>query len=219
MKPLLEGKDAVFLDMDGTLVDTESLWFAAEREVAIRFGVTIPAHAAAELHGLDSDALVLHLVERYGLAVDSQTYLGALLPAVAAQLAKARARDGADSLVRQLAGTGKALAVVSNSSREIVEATLEHHPWSASLPRRFSVDEVARGKPAPDLYLHAAAVTGVEPERCLAIEDSPTGARAAVEAKMECIGVTFGDARELFAGITPHVVSSLEQAWEILDPG
>lgn len=219
MSPLIDRVDAVFLDMDGTLVDTESLWFAAECEVAERFGITVPASAAAELHGLDGDALVLHLADRYGLAVDPETYLGALLPAVLSQLSLARARDGAESLVQKLAGTGKKLAVVSNSSREIVEATLAPHEWSVSLPRRFSVDEVARGKPAADLYLHAAAETGVAPERCLAIEDSSTGALAATRASMLCIGVTFDVAPELFAGITPHVVTSLERAWETLSEG
>ena len=59
--------DAVLLDMDGTLVDTEGAWFDAERRVAARYGVTLPEAARSDLHGLDVHALVAALLGRYGV--------------------------------------------------------------------------------------------------------------------------------------------------------
>lgn len=214
---MIERFEAIFLDMDGTLVDSEELWFAAERRVAARFGAVVPAEAEAELHGLDTDELVRTLCRRYGLAIDADTFVSDLLTEVLTRLPSAGARVGADALVERLAVADIPRAVVSNSPREIVTATLAAHPWAGLLPRRFSVDEVREGKPQPDLYLHAAGALGVPPHDCLAIEDSPTGALAAARAGMTCIAVTFDKTpAEAFRELAKHVVPSLEAAERLL---
>lgn len=214
---MIERFEAIFLDMDGTLVDTEQLWFAAERRVAARFGAAVPAEAEAELHGLDTDDLVRTLCQRYGLATDAKTFVSDLLAEVLSRLPSAAARVGADALVERLAVSDVPRAIVSNSPGEIVAATLAPHPWARLLPRRFSVDEVADGKPQPDLYLHAARALGVPPQSCLAVEDSPAGALAAARAGMTCIAITFDHTPpEAFPELTKHVVSSLEAAERLL---
>ena len=92
-------------------------------------------------------------------------------------------------------------------------ATLRPHPWAALVPQRFSIDEVQFGKPAPDLYRHAAAVLGVAAERCVAFEDSVAGVTAAVSAGMRCVAITFGEQSEVaFAELTPWRVASLHEA-------
>jgi hypothetical protein len=95
----------------------------------------------------------------------------------------------------------------------MVEATLAPQPWSRRLPVRVSVDDVERGKPAPDGYRLAARLLGVDPTSCLALEDSLVGARAAVAAGAHCILATFGSLDPVEARrVTPFVVTDLSEA-------
>jgi beta-phosphoglucomutase-like phosphatase (HAD superfamily) len=92
----------------------------------------------------------------------------------------------------------------------MIEASLAHQPWATHLRVRVAIEDVAKGKPEPDGYRLAAERLGVRAERCLVIEDSFAGARAAIAAGATCLFVTNGavaadSAREL----TPHVVPSL----------
>lgn len=203
---------AVLLDMDGTLVDTEGAWFEAERAVAARYGVELPEAAREALHGLDARGLMDALEGRYGLRAPRERFLAELGEAVADALLAMPARPGAVELVRGLAGRGQPRALVSNSPHAAIRATLAPHPFDAWLPVRVSVDDVARGKPAPDPYLAAAERLGVAPRRCLAIEDSLPGARAAVAAGATCLLVTHGELDDADArAATPHVVVSLTE--------
>ncbi len=201
---------AVLFDMDGTLVDSEGAWFEAERRVARRHGVELPDEARAVLHGLDADALMGALWERYGLRAAAETFLSELVREVERALETAEARPGAEAVVRRVAAAGRARAVVSNSPHAVIRATLDPHPWSALLPVRVSVEDVARGKPAPDAYLLAAEQLAADARACLAIEDSLAGAQAAVAAGTTCLFVTHGEVPEEQArAVTPHVVASL----------
>jgi HAD superfamily hydrolase (TIGR01509 family) len=204
--------DAVLLDMDGTLVDTEGAWFEAEKVVAARYGVELPEAARAPLHGLDAHGLMDALEGRYGLRAPRERFLQELGEAVADALQATPARPGAVELVRGLAGRGQPRAVVSNSPHVAIDATLAPHPFDAWLPVRVSVDDVEHGKPSPDPYLAAADRLGVSPQRCLAIEDSLPGARAAVAAGATCLLVTHGEVDDVDArAVTPHVVASLTE--------
>lgn len=213
----LDAFDAVLFDMDGTLVASESIWFAVEREVAGALGVQIPDEASELMHGVQAAAIPALLASRFGLELDAAAYLDAVTRTVLQRLREAVDREGAGDLVRRVAAAEKTRAIVSNSSREVVAATLAERPWTAELPERFSVDDVTRGKPEPDLYLHAAATLGVAPTACLAIEDSVTGVTAAVAAGMTCVAVTFGLDPRPFEERTPFVVSTLAEVGELLD--
>ncbi len=204
--------DAVLFDMDGTLIDTEPAWFEAERATAARYDVRIPEEAYADLHGLDAAGLIRVLTERYGLAAPPERFLAELAERLREALAKATPRPGAEPLVRAVAHAGMARAVVSNSPRTAIEATLAPHAWARELLiTRVSVDDVARGKPEPDAYLAAAERLNVPPDRCLAIEDSVPGATAAVRAGVTCVFVTNGGETdpEVAAGVAPYRVASL----------
>lgn len=202
--------DAVLFDMDGTLVATEDAWFEAERSLAARHGVDLPPEAEGLLHGLDAHGLMTALTDRYGLDADPDAFLLALGTEIGEHLDTAPARPGAAELITAVAAADLPRAVVSNSPHAAIRATLAPHPWAAALPRRISVDDVERGKPEPDIYLHAAERLDVAIDRCLVVEDSSAGVTAAVRAGATCAAVTHGERPASdFVARTPHVIASL----------
>lgn len=204
--------EAILFDMDGTLVDSEPAWFAAERALAAVHGVHLPDDAEDILHGLDAHGLMVALRERYGLRADPETFLRTLAASVGEHLREAAARPGAAELVRAVAAAERPCAVVSNSPHAAIRATLAPHPWSAAVPVRVSADDVPRGKPEPDVYHHAAGVLGVRIGGCLAIEDSTAGVTAAVRAGAACVAITHGERPASdFLSLTPHVIASLTE--------
>ena len=207
---------AVLFDMDGTLIDTEAMWFEAGSRLLEGLVSELPDDAAEQLHGLDLDAVIRWLGD-HGATVDRDEYLAHLLAAVEPLLPAAPARDGAAEWVTAVARLGYPRALVSNSPHSVIHATLSSHPWARQLEVRVSVDDVGRGKPAPDLYVFAAGRLGVSPVDCLVLEDSRVGARAAVEAGATCVLVTFGAIAEGEARrITPLVAADLPSAWRLV---
>lgn len=202
--------DAVLFDMDGTLVDSEPIWFAVLRAVVTEFGGDLPEDAHEALHGNDRPTTTAILRERYGLAGDTEAFWVRVMERLVAGLAGVRPMPNAGAWVEAVATAGRGRAVVSNSPRATVEASLAAQPWAHHLQVRIAIEDVPRGKPHPDGYLLAAARVGVDAARCLVVEDSFAGARAAVAAGATCIFVTNGVVDpERARAVTPHVVPAL----------
>jgi HAD superfamily hydrolase (TIGR01509 family) len=179
---------AVLWDMDGTLVDTEPLWFAAELEVAARFGVTWSRALSEHLVGMPLDVYASMLVER-GVDRSITEVVDALVSIVAERLADHVAwQPGALSLLAELAEAGVPCALVTMSYRSLAAPVVGQAP-----PGTFRVvvtgEDVAHGKPHPEAYLRAAEQLGVPVERCVAIEDSPPGIASAMAAGVRTLGV------------------------------
>ncbi|MBW0158629.1 HAD family hydrolase [Sedimentimonas flavescens] len=185
MKP-----SAVLFDCDGVLVDSEPATFALIQEDFATYGLKL---SIAELEQMFIGGTI-EGVARQGRA------LGAHLPTdwVESYYERlyARLRSGTELMpgIRDLLDTldakGIPYAVGSNGRMAKMEATLGQHPdIRARLEGRlFSGQDLGCPKPAPDLYLIAARSLGADPSRCVVIEDSPTGARAARAAGMRCLG-------------------------------
>lgn len=179
------GPDAVLCDMDGTLVDSEKLWTTSLHDTARWLGGALSPAAREAVVGGDMPRTLATLFDDLGLPPDAERMAAAerfLNDRTAELFAGGLSwRPGAQEALRLLDRLGWPTALVTNTERALTEAALD------SIGREhFAVsvcaDEVPFGKPDPDLYLRAAELLGVAPGRCLAIEDSPSGALAAERA-------------------------------------
>ena len=186
---------AVIFDCDGVLVDSEILALEVEQALLATLGLTydpptfrrrfLGMHDTAFRDALDADRRALHGV---GLPADFLDETRAQRrAAVEARLVEV---DGARAAVETLK---LPKAVASSTGVAFLKLKLRKTGlWDIFAPHAYSADLVAHGKPAPDIFLHAAAKLGVDPEHCLAIEDSGNGVLAARAAGMRVWGFTGG---------------------------
>jgi HAD superfamily hydrolase (TIGR01509 family) len=181
--------EAVVFDMDGVIVDSEQVWDDVRERLAHERGGRWHDGAQADLMGMSSPEWSAYMHERIGLAESPQEINDEV---VRRMLERYRAElpllDGAVEAVRRLAREFR-LAVASSSNRPLIEAVLETAGIAEDFEVTVSSEEVARGKPAPDVYLEAARRLGVEPDRTAAIEDSSNGIRSAHAAGMRVLAL------------------------------
>lgn len=206
--------DAVIFDMDGLLVDSERVWHMAEDAFIRSFGHEYTDDVREQIVGLRMDEFLTVLKRHYDLA-PSVPELSAMLEARVLKLIETEVhpQPGARDMIDAVIAAGLPYGIASSSGGRVIDATLKSQGWDDLFAVRCTADDDANGKPAPDVYLRAARVLGVAPERCLALEDSPNGARAAVAAGMTCYAVpdTSHTSPAAFDGITPHVYCTLRE--------
>ena len=180
--------EAVIFDMDGVLVDTEHLWDEVREELTGEWGGRYTPEAQQAMMGMSSREWSRYLHDVVGLReppdVINREVVRRLLARYEADLPVV---PGAVDAVRALASAGYRLAVASSSNRELIDTVLRRLGLTELFEVTVSSEEVARGKPAPDVYLEAARRLRVEPGRCAAVEDSASGIRAAHLAGMRVI--------------------------------
>ena len=180
---------AVVFDLDGLLLDSESAWDGGRRALAAEFDVAWPDGATEAMLGMSapewsayvrdtvgvpleppaiSDRVVAHVLEFYGHELP-------LLP-------------GANEAVERMAARWP-LGLASSSNREVIETVMETSGWGRRFRTWVSSEEVARGKPAPDVYLEALRRLGVDPHDAAAVEDSHNGILSARAAGTRVIAI------------------------------
>ncbi|GHB53016.1 hydrolase [Streptomyces cirratus] len=167
---------AVLFDMDGTLVDTEVLWWETTEETAAGLGHRLGDADAPEVVGRAVEDTAAHLVRVCG-AGDAEEVGAALTEGFLRRVrAGAPPRPGARRLLSALEAGGVPFALVSASPRLVVDAVLEGPLAGVPFALTVSADDTALTKPHPDPYRAAAERLGADPAGCVAVEDSPDGA-------------------------------------------
>jgi HAD superfamily hydrolase (TIGR01509 family) len=181
--------DAVVFDLDGVIIDSEELWDEVREGLAHERGGHWSAEAQADMMGMSSTEWSRYLHDVVGLPETPEELNREV---VARMLARYSDRlpliEGAVDAVKRLAGHWP-LGVASSSNRELIDRVLEVSGLSTYFKATASSEEVAQGKPAPDVYLEAARRLGVQPARSAAIEDSASGIRSAHAAGMHVVAI------------------------------
>lgn len=181
--------EAVVFDMDGVLLDTEHVWDEVREALARERGGTWHEGAQRDMMGMSSPEWSRYMHERIGLAEPPEEINREV---VERMLARYRERlpliGGAIEAVERLAARWP-LGLASSSNRELIDEALRVSGLAPRFRVTVSSEEVARGKPAPDVYLEAARRLGADPARCAAVEDSHNGIRSAKAAGMRVVAI------------------------------
>jgi HAD superfamily hydrolase (TIGR01509 family) len=181
--------EAVFFDLDGVLLDSEGAWDAARRAVAAETGGRWRPEATTAMMGMSAAEWSRYLRDQLAvpLATDeiNRRVVAHLLAGYARKLPLL---PGAVSAVRRLAARWP-LGLATSANRPVIDAVLKASGLGPCFSTTVSGDEVDRGKPAPDVYLTAAANLGVAAARAAAVEDSTNGLRAAAAATMLVVAI------------------------------
>jgi HAD superfamily hydrolase (TIGR01509 family) len=180
---------AVVFDLDGVILDTEELWNEVREGLARERGGRWSDRAQQEMMGMSSTEWSRYMHDAVGLAESpeeiNREVVSRMLDRYAQQLPLI---DGAVAAVRRLAARWP-LGLASSSNRELINRALDVSGLAPVFRATVSSEEVARGKPAPDVYLEVARRLGVDPERCAAVEDSANGIRSAHDAGMRVVAI------------------------------
>jgi HAD superfamily hydrolase (TIGR01509 family) len=200
----------ILFDLDGLMFDSEPHSLASWEAVLKERGVTLDQLTIDSILGLRIDATARTLIDKYHLPDTVQELSNAKTEYQIAQLAgNVKPMPGLIELLDEIDRRGLQKAVASSGIRRYVEAVLRVN----GLLDRFSViitgDQVAHGKPAPDVFLAAARALNVDPAHCLVLEDAPAGVQAAKAAGMTCIAVPDHSVARLDLSQADKVVKSL----------
>jgi HAD superfamily hydrolase (TIGR01509 family) len=202
---------AIVFDLDGLMVDSEPMSMKAWQKLLTEFGHSLEEKDYPSLIGIDGDSTIKLLRQKMDIPLKNREIMDLHDRYwIAIVREEVQPVSGLFDLVKAFKSRDYKLGVASNSRSEYVHAVLDTIELKENFHCVLSADQVQRGKPAPDIYQAAAACLGVEPEVCLALEDSPTGLKSALAAGMRCIVVPNQKLlHESYAGAYAHFPSLL----------
>jgi len=205
---------AVIFDMDGLLLETEELWHVAESELFRRHGGRFTREDQLALIGTGVEVSGRYYATRLGQPEERGAGLVDEMMAIMHEQVRRQvgARPGAIELVTELRERRVPLGLASNSPRFLVDDALRTAGLADAFDAIVTADDVARPKPAPDIYLLACERLGVAPRDALALEDSVSGVAAAKAAGLTCIAVPMF--AEIDVSAADRVVESLVELLE-----
>lgn len=181
---------AVIFDMDGLLVDSETLAMQATLEVVPALDIAFQPGEEKSMVGVSTKKFFTDLLEKHGSTMDPQIAVdifdGIYEKSLSTNL---KAFDGAKTLPQQLKDQGLKLGLVSGSTTVQVNIVLNFLGIKDLFEVVISIDDVAHSKPNPEGFLLGAQKLGVAPEECVVLEDATAGVRAGKAAGMRVIGV------------------------------
>lgn len=210
---------AILFDMDGVLVDSESLMAKVGVATLRAFGVEAKETDFAEFVGTGEDSYIGGVSRKYGVPYDP--VMKQHLYVKYGELVKTEnvAAEKATEVLQTLRARGYKLAVCSSADREKVGYNLEAVGVAdAFFDAVVTGSEIENLKPAPDIYLKGAELVGALPEECLVVEDAPSGIKAAHAGGMRAVGITSSFPRETLRekAAPDYIIDKLTQLLEIV---
>ncbi len=187
---MLQNKKALIFDLDGTLVDSMWMWKAIDIEYLGRFDIPLPLSLQKDIEGMSFSETAVYFKETFQLA-DSLEKIKSDWNEMAYEkyTKEVEFKRGAVALLEYCKKEGIKLGIATSNSRELVDATMEALGAKKYFDCIMTSCEVAKGKPAPDIYLAVADRLGVNPEECLVFEDIEMGILAGKNAGMEVCAI------------------------------
>lgn len=183
--------EAIVFDMDGLLIDSEPLWQQAEIEVFQTVGLQLTQELCQNTTGLRIDQVVHYWFQRQPWASPSQQQVADRIVTRVTELIleQGQPKAGVDRAIDQARAMDLPLALASSSAYGIIEAVLQTLKLGTVFQQVYSATAEPYGKPHPGVFLTTADRLGVDPARCLVLEDSLNGVLAAKAARMICVAV------------------------------
>ncbi len=183
--------EAIILDMDGILIDSERHWQLTERAIFADLGIDLTDQLLVQTRGLRTEEMVAHWWERFPMDGKDPD---ALMKDYDARMVETMKRevplmDGARELIAMFKEMGLPVALATCSTHEHIDAVMEKHGLRTSFDLLVSAAVNMPGKPHPEVFLHTASMLKVNPTRCLVFEDSFNGVIAAKAARMKVVAM------------------------------
>ncbi len=184
--------DGVLFDLDGLLLDTESIYTRVSQEIVSRYGKIFDWSVKANMIGRPAIDSSRHLVETLDIPMTPEQYLEEREELLRKYLPECNPLSGAERLVRHFHRNKIPIAIATSSSLELYAIKIQrHHSWIDLFDVVVTSDDpsVRHGKPSPDIFLVAAAKLGIDASRTLVFEDAPSGLAAGKAAGMRVIAI------------------------------
>lgn len=212
---MLDQKKAVIFDLDGTLMDSMWLWGDIDIEYLGRYGYTPPEGLEKEIEGMSFTETAVYFKKRFSLP-DSVDEIKREWNRMAYEkyAHQVNMKPGASRFLQMLKVQGIKTAIASSNSRELIMACLAGNHAEGYFDFIITSCDVAKGKPAPDIYLCVAEKFGISPEECLVFEDVPMGILAGKNAGMQVCAMEDAfslDQREQIRSLADYYIKTYDQ--------
>ncbi|RUT35718.1 HAD family phosphatase [Paenibacillus zeisoli] len=210
--------EAVIFDMDGVLVDSEPIYFDIERASFAHFGAYPDEAEHHGYVGVTLETMWQRVLDKHQLEFTLEqvlTYHKDNVMTIMRNHSELKPMPHLESWLDWLADKQVPVAVASSSPKVLIELIMDKTGLGRYFNVRVSGEEVANGKPSPDIFLHAANLLGVNPSKCLVIEDSRNGVKAANSAGMRCIGYNNPGSGSQNLSLADLQISGYEQLWAL----
>lgn len=187
---MLTDIEAVIFDLDGTLVDSMWMWRAIDIEYLGRFGMNIPEDLQKEIEGMSFSETAMYFKERFQLPDELEKIKNDWNEmAYLKYLNEVPLKEGTLPFLKLLKDKNIKTGIATSNSKELVETVIQSLQISDYFDAVHTSCEVAKGKPAPDIYLYVSEKLGVDPKKCLVFEDITQGIMAGKNAGMNVCAV------------------------------
>src|SRR3712207_1989813 len=213
---------AVIFDLDGVLADSEQVWDAARRRLTQDSGGRWSESATQDMMGMSSIEWSRYMHEELGVKMPPEEISAAVVERMEGLYREHLPLvSGAREAAQRVAARWP-LGLAPSANRPVIEVVLELSDLRGFFETTVSSEEVARGKPAPDVYLEAARRLGVDPTLCAAVEDSSSGILSAHAAGMRVVAIpnqVFPPSEDALEAADAVIPSLQELHQEVIDSG